>query len=267
MTAYPRTQLWHVNMGGRALWARGVFARPYTLTLHGTDIRENYWQEQHHAALKEDIDRAGHVWYTTPDLREKAEKARPDAEYLPVALDMKELPLWRPATRPRVFFPSRWDRSKGGDAWLETASEVAAAVAGRDVDLVGIDWGDRAAEAAALGITLLPRMPKAQFLQEVSTAHVAVAQVAGILAASELEAIGIGVPTVFADQVDGYPQDLATVSVARVNVAQAVLDSLTDPVSVSQKLDGPGYVRRNHAASVLIPSLNAGYKNVLESIT
>ena len=263
VTAYPRTQLWHVNMGGRARWARGRFARPYALTLHGTDIRENYWQEQHHAVMKEDIDRAGHVWYTTPDLREKAEKARADAEYCPVPLTMSELPAWSPAVRPRVFFPSRWDSSKGGDAWIQTAREVAQALKGRDVDLVGLDWGDRAPEAAAAGIQLLPKMPKAQFLIELSKAHVAVGQIAGILAASELEAMGIGVPTIFADQADGYPKDLATVSVSRADVAQAVVESLTDPLELSRRLDGPGYIRRTHAATTLLPMLNAGYKKVL----
>lgn len=263
--AFARNQMWHVNMGGRAKWARGAFARPYALTLHGTDIRENYWQDAHHAVMKEDIDRAGYVWYTTPDLREKAEKARPDAEYLPVALNVKELPDWQPAAKPRVFFPSRWEASKGGDAWLQTASDVVAALDGQDVDLVGLDWGNRASEAAALGITLLPKLSKAQFLVELAKAHVAVGQVAGILAASELEAMGIGVPTIFADQVNGYPDDLATVSVARADVAQAVRESLIDPISLSRKLDGPGYVLRNHAGTALLPKLNAGYKAVLES--
>ena len=182
--AYPRTEVWHVNMGGRAKWARGLFHRPYALTLHGTDIRENYWQEAHHANIKADIDGAGHVWYTTPDLREKAEEARFDAEYFPVPLDMDELPPWQPAHRPKVFFASRWDNSKGGDAWLQTAGEVVAALANTEVDVVGLAWGERASEAAALGIHLEPQKPKKQFLQELATAHIVVGQVAGIVAAS-----------------------------------------------------------------------------------
>lgn len=264
LLAYPGTNLWHVNMGGRARWARGALARPYALTLHGTDIRENYWQDQHHAAMKEDIDRAGHVWYTTPDLREKAERARPDAEYLPVPVDMDELPAWAPATRPRVIFPSRWDASKGGDALLQTAAEVVAAAGGPGgADIVGLDWGDRAAEAAELGVRLLPRMPKKQFLAEIAQAHVAVGQVAGILAVSELQAIGIGVPTVFADQVEGYSADLATISVNRAGVGQAVREALADPVKVSEKLQGPEYVRLRHGAAGLLPALEAGYAKVL----
>lgn len=262
--AYPRTRLWHVNMGGRARWARGRFARPYALTLHGTDIRENYWQDQHHQVMKADIDGAGHVWYTTPDLREKAERARADAEYLPVPIDMDELPAWNPAPRPRVIFPSRWDASKGGDALLQTAADVVAAAGGPDgAEVVGVDWGGRAAEAAALGVRLLPRMPKPEFLAELARAHVAVGQVAGILAASELAAIGIGVPTVFADQVEGYAADLATVSVGRADVGQAVREALADPAAVSARLQGPEYVRLHHGAARLVPTLQAGYAKVL----
>jgi glycosyltransferase involved in cell wall biosynthesis len=263
--AYPRTQLWHVNMGGRAKWARGVFSRPYALTLHGTDIRENYWQDQHHAVMKSDIDGAGHVWYMTPDVREKAESVRPDAEYFPIPVEPEELPAWRPASRPRVFFPSRWDASKGGDALLRTAADVVAAVGHTGVDIVGLDWGDRAGEAAGLGVTLLPKMTKDKFLLELARAHVAVGQVAGILATSELEALGIGVPVVVADPVSGYPDDLATVSVARADVGQAVLESLQDPRALSQRLDGPAYVRRNHSAEVMLPRLEAGYAKALEN--
>ncbi len=262
LLAYPMTNLWHVNMGGRARWARGALARPYALTLHGTDIRENYWQDQHHRVMKDDIDGAGHVWYTTPDLREKAERARPDAEYLPVPVDVAELPVWTPASRPRVVFPSRWDASKGGDALLQTAAEVVAAV-GSTAEVVGLDWGDRAKEAGKLGVRLLPRMPKKQFLAELAQAHVAVGQVAGILAVSELQAIGIGVPTVFADQVQGYSADLATISVNRADVGQAVREALADPVTLSEKLQGPEYVRLRHGAAGLLPALEAGYAKVL----
>lgn len=261
--AYPRTQLWHVNMGGRAKWARGKFSRPYALTLHGTDIRENYRQEEHHAAIKADIDSAGHVWYTTPDLREPAERARATAQYLPVPVSVDELPQWSPARRPRVFFPSRWDASKGGEAWIETAADVVASLAGHDVDIVGIDWGNMAGDVAALGVQLLPKMPKADFLREMSRAHVTVGQVAGILAASELESIGMGIPTIIADQDPGYPKDTPTISVARSDVGQAVREVLIDPQAFSRKLAGTDYVLKNHSAKALIPVLEAGYAKVL----
>jgi hypothetical protein len=264
-SAYPRTQLWHVNMGGRAKWARGRFARPYALTLHGTDIRENYWQDQHHDAIKADVDGAGHVWYATPDNREKAERARADAEYMPIPVDLAELAKWSPADKPRVFFPSRWDASKGGDAWVQTAADVVASLAGMDVDIVGLDWGDRAAEVGAMGVQLLPKMSKKDYLREMSHAHVAVGQVAGILATSELEAMGMGIPTIFADQHAGYPSDVAAVSVSRAEVGAAVRESLADPLALSRKLDSVNYILNNHGPAALLPRLEAGYKKVLES--
>ena len=105
--------------------------------------------------MKADIDGAGHVWYTTPDLREKAERARADAEYLPIPVNMAELPAWVPAPKPRVIFPSRWDASKGGDALLQTRPKSLPPLGARTgVDIVGLDWGDRAAEAAQLGVRL-----------------------------------------------------------------------------------------------------------------
>lgn len=263
--AHPRTQLWHVNMGGRAKWARGRFARPYALTLHGTDIRDNYWQEQHHAAIKADVDGAGHVWYATPDNREKAERARADAEYMPIPVDLAALPQWSPASKPRVFFSSRWDASKGGDAWVQTAGQVMAAMAGLDVDVVGLDWGDRAAEVGALGVQLLPKMSKEQYLAEMSRAHVVVGQVAGILATSELEAMGMGIPTIFANQDPGYPADVATVSVSIDDVGQAVREALADPLELSRSLASIDYMKRNHAPAALLPRLEAGYAKVLES--
>jgi glycosyltransferase involved in cell wall biosynthesis len=258
--AYPRTDIWHVNMGGRARWARGFFARPYALTLHGTDIRESYWQVQYHQAIKEDIDLAGQVWYSTPDLREKAERARPDAEYLPAPVDIDELPPWSPAPKPRVFFPSRWDESKGGDDLLQAAIDVIAAVGRKgDVDVVGLNWGNRAEEAARLGVRLLPRMARDEFLRELSSAHVAVGEVSGIVGVSELQAIGIGVPTVIANPRGDRGAELAAVCVERPDVGPAVAESLLDPLTLSRQLNGPAYIRTNHAASVLLPKLEAGY--------
>lgn len=266
LAAYPRTQLWHVNMGGRAKWARGALARPYVLTLHGTDIRESYWQSEHHETIKEDIDGARGVWFTTPDLTEKAQSVRADAEYLPAPVDVAQLPSWQLAEHSRVFFPSRWDASKGGDSLVQLAAEVVRATKHlKDIEIVGLDWGDRASEEAAVGVKLLPRMSKSNFLRELSTSHVAVGQTAGILAVSELQAIGIGIPTVFSDQVAGYPEELGTVSVPVKDAPQAVLEALADPLQLSAHLNGPGYIKSHHAPAVLLPRLEAGYRKALEA--
>lgn len=262
---YPRTELWHVHMGGRARWARGRFARPYVLTLHGTDIKENYWQDEHHQVLAQDVDLARHVFYTTPELREKAELVRPDAEYMPQAMDLDILPPWKPAARPRVFFPSRWDAQKGGDGLLETAAQVVSAV-GDKAEVVGLDWGNRASEAASLGVTLMPRTDLRGYVAELARAHVAVGQTAGILSVSELQAMAIGVPLVFADPVAGYPsgKDMGAITVARQDAGAAVLEALADPRATSEKVGGPDYVRRHHDPAVMIERLRAVYSAVAE---
>ncbi len=265
---YPRTELWHVHMGGRARWARGRFARPYVLTLHDTDIKENYWQAEHHDRLKLDIDAARHVFYTTPELREKALIARPDAEYLPQAVELDTLPVWTPADRPRVFFPSRWDAQKGGDSLLRTAAQVVAAV-GEHVDVIGIDWGDRAAEAAGLGVTLLPTMNIREYVAELARAHVAVGQTRGVLSVSELQAMAIGVPLIFPDPVDGYPQgsEMGAIVTHLADVSEAVLEALGDPQTASAKGGGPAYVRRHHDARGMIDRLRTVYADALKEQT
>ncbi|MDF9277375.1 hypothetical protein P4U43_06155 [Arthrobacter sp. EH-1B-1] len=265
---YPRTNLWHVHMGGRAKWARGRVERPYVLTLHGTDIRETYWQDEYHEAIKRDIDAAQHVFYATPDLEEKAKRARVDAEYMPIALDFDLLSSWTPAAKPRVFFPSRWDRTKGGDGQIRVAKEVVAAVGDR-ADVVGIDWGDRAADASHVGVQLVPRMDVTGFLCEMAKAHVAVGQTAGILATSELQAMAMGIPLVFPDPFDGYlsKKDRGALIVDRADAGYAVLELLRDPPSASAKLGGKEYVSRHHDPARMVQRLSEVYREVLSGRT
>jgi len=134
-----------------------------------------------------------------------------------------------------------------------------------DVDIVGLDWGDRAPEVASLGVRLLPKMSKDAYLREMAQAHVTVGQVSGILATSELEAMGMGIPMVFADQHPGYPAGVATVSVTRADVGDAVRASLADPLALSRTLAGADYIRANHGPAVLLPRLEAGCAKVLGS--
>lgn len=262
-TAYPRTKLWHVHMGGRAKWARGRFERPYVLTLHGTDIRQTYWLEEHHDILRTDVDRAKHVFYTTPDLREVAEKARADAEYMPPALNLEGLPAWTPAARPRVFFPSRWDEQKGGKQLIHAAAEVVAAVGSR-ADVVGLDWGNLAGEAADVGVQLIPRMNLGDYVEELARAHVAVGQLTGLLGISELQAMAIGVPLIFADPHDSYMSGggVGAMVVNGGGVAKAVAEVLADPLGASSAARGNEYVRQRHDPAVLIPRLLEVYSRV-----
>jgi hypothetical protein len=78
---------------------------------------------------------------------------------------------------------------------LAVAGALVAAV-GDIAYVVGVDWGDQAADAAAAGVRLVPRGDHAEYLALLSGAHVVIGQTAGILAASELEALAAGAPLV-----------------------------------------------------------------------
>lgn len=65
---------------------------PFVMHWHGTDIRTNFYQSKSRPAIEWGAERAAHVLYATPDLREHAVKARPDATYLPIPIDFSELP-------------------------------------------------------------------------------------------------------------------------------------------------------------------------------
>lgn len=109
------------------------------------------------------------------------------------------------------------------------AIDVIAAV-GRsgDADVVGINWGSRAEEAARLGV----RAPAAW-----------------------------NAPDEFTGNCNCAAR-LAAVHVERQDVGLAVAESLPAP-TLSRQLNGAAYVRNNHAASVLLPELEAGYAKVL----
>lgn len=171
----------------------GWLPRPYVLHLHGTDARTHQYDPRLGPQVRRAIDRAAAVLYSTPDLAPHVR--RDGAELLPSPIDTAALPPWGPAVRPRVVFPSRWSAVKGLDVQLAVVRHLRDCC-GQDVDLVGINWGEGAPAARTAGVRLVERLPHVGFQQLLSTAHVAVGQPTGMLAVSELEALGIGVPVV-----------------------------------------------------------------------
>ncbi|MBM7830036.1 hypothetical protein JOE59_000741 [Agromyces cerinus] len=245
VSALLRSDLIHLHYGRRTryldLWPR----RPYVLHFHGTDIRHHFHQPYAHDVMANAAASARAVLYSTPDLAVHALEADPRAQYFPTPIDIASLPEWRPAPTPVVAFASRWDESKDGRRQGEIADALRAAFPG--VRLEGIDWGADARVAREAGVTLLPRMPKAEYLRWLAGAHVVIGQPAGVLAVSELEAIGIGVPVVMEPHA-AYD----TVPVVRASkpddVAQATRELLDDPVAASRRLGGPEWVSRTHGA-------------------
>ncbi len=257
-----RADLLHLHSGSRLGVVRSRPYRPFVLHFHGTDIRTQFYEPARRPALQWGADHAAVVLYSTPDLAEHAAEARSDAVYLPNPLDTEELPAWTPASRPRVVFASRWDDSKGGSAQLEAARSVLAAV-GPETEVQGLDWGNGAAQAAALGVRLQPKMPKPAYLRWLASAHCVVGQSGGIMAMSELQAVGIGVPVVMRPAAGYYPGPSPVLQPERAeDFGEHVRKAIEDPQGVSAQLDGPGWVRANHGPERIVQQLAGIYAGI-----
>ncbi|WP_409484169.1 hypothetical protein [Arsenicicoccus dermatophilus] len=257
-----RADVVHVHYGttARLLRERGIPRRPYVLTLHGTDIREQWQDPRFHDEIRRGIDEAAHVYYTNLDTVEQATTARADAEYLPAFVDLTRLPAWTPAPRPTVVFASRWDDVKGAAANLELARALGRALP--EARLVGLDWGAHAARAGEL-VELLPRTDHAGYLRLLATAHVAVGQARDVLGVSEFEAMAIGVPTAILGARIPRPDDGTTPPVLEGTVDEVVAqvrDALADPAAASARLGARTWVAERHVADPVIPRLVATYQ-------
>ncbi|MFC5285805.1 hypothetical protein ACFPM7_01965 [Actinokineospora guangxiensis] len=223
--AARRHDIVHVHSASTVAHSR-IGAPRYVLHCHGTDVRTAQYQPRWTATIRRALTEAEAVFFSTPDLAEHVLGHRSDAIYLPVPIPMAGIPAWAPAGgRPRVVFASRWGPDKGGQAQLDLAAALVAAV-GDDGEVVGVDWGPQAADAAARGVVLVPRTDPERYLELLRTATVVVGQSAGILASSELEAMAAGAPLVvpvplplYADSpppVLGGDPDAAVAAVLRV---------------------------------------------------
>jgi glycosyltransferase involved in cell wall biosynthesis len=259
----------HYATSARLLRERGMPRRPYVLHLHGSDIRSQWPDPAYHDEIQRAIDEACHVYYANLDTTEQARTARSDAEYLPILIDLALLPPWRGsgegATARRVLFVSRWDEVKGADANLELARELSRAVPA--VELVGLDWGPRAADAADAGVRLLPRVSRAEFLGLLASADVAVGQARPVVATSELEAMAIGVPTAALGSRIPRPDDATTPPVIEgglEEVVSGIRAALGDPAGTAEALGGREWVRARHAATPWVPRLLEVYRAALD---
>lgn len=268
-----RADLLHVHYASVArhtAWTR----RPYVLHAHGTDVRSQQYERRWSAPIRQALRDAVAVHYSTPDLAEHVLPHRGDATYFPVPLDLTALPTRRGGGG--VLFASRWEAVKGLDEQLATARALRA-VLPAGVALTGLDWGPGAPAAAAAGVRLLPRRSRAAFLDLLAGADVVVGQGSGMLAASELEAVGTGVPVVAALRPDWYPLSapdaqpvvLGGTSAWSPNagertdaVVEAVRAALADPDAVARDLDGPAWLRRSHDVAAAAERLRQQYRTL-----
>ena len=185
----------HVHSASTLAHAR-LGAPRYVLHCHGSDVRTAQYTPAQGDSIRAGLREAEAVFFSTPDLAEHVLPHRADAIYLPVPIDVDGIAEWAPADgKPAVVFASRWSPEKDSATQLAVAAELVKALGDR-ADVVGLDWGPQAPDAAAAGVRLVPTGEHASYLRLLSTAHVVVGQSAGILAASELEAMAAGTPVV-----------------------------------------------------------------------
>jgi len=238
-----------------------VIPRPYVLHAHGTDVRTLQYDLHYGPIVRRAMAGAAAVVYSTPDLAEHTLPRRPDAQYLPVPIDVDGVPAWSPAA-PRVFFASRWDDSKGVDGQLATARELVRSV-GPGVSVTGLDWGPAAAAAREVGVQLVERRDHAGYLALLAGSQVVVGQSAGILAASELEALAIGVPLVMAAQHALYGAAPPPVLDDGGDVVAGVVAALADPAAFAAAQQGPAWVRAHHSAADQVDRLLELYSGLI----
>lgn len=177
----------------------GWLRKPYTLHLHGTDIRVRRYEAQYADLVVRAVCRAHDVYYTTPDLAEHVTDLRPEATLQPVIVDIGELAEFKETEGPfRVLFPSRWDAAKGGDLQLDVLRALRSTY-GDSIVMEGLQWGENASRAAYdYGVRLRSRMRHSAYARWLTTGSVAVGQMTGCMGVSELEAVGSGITTVMA---------------------------------------------------------------------
>ena len=260
-----RADLLHVHFATVVHHTR-VIPRRYVLHAHGTDVRTLQYDDRYGPIIRRAMSGAAALVYSTPDLAEHTLPSRPDAIYLPVPIDVDGAPTWSPETRPRVFFASRWDNAKGLPSQLAMAQQLLRAV-GPDVTVTGLDWGPAADAAREVGVHLLPRRDHAGYLSLLATSQVVVGQSSGILAASDLEALAIGVPVVMTASHSLYAEDpppvLDLAAATTDDAVDQVMAALADPAAFASRQQGRAWVAAHHSAPAQVDRLLELYSSLV----
>lgn len=258
--AARRHDIVHVHSASTLAHSR-LGAPRYVVHCHGTDVRSAQYDLARRSSIVEGLRRAEAVFYSTPDLAEHLLVHRPDAVHVPVPIDVDAVPAWNPApARQQVVFASRWSADKGVETQLALARGLADVLDER-TELVGLDWGPRAGEAARLGVRLVRRDDHASYLRLLAGAQVVIGQAAGILAASELEALAVGAPLVVPVQLPLYsapPVYGGSLDEGIAAVVALLAGELThDPDAVRD------WARRTHGVSRAVDTVDEVYRAVL----
>lgn len=267
--ALRRSDVVHVHWGKSARLVRqpGIPRRPYALSLYGPDLRTRWLDPRLRPELQRGIDAASIVCYTDLDTAEAALATRPDASHLPQAVDPRLVPPWaRRGTnggRARVVFASHWSPDKGVTRQLELVAALHRAYP--KVELVGLDWGPGAAEAAARGVRLVPTTDQEDYFDLLATADVVVGQATTILSLSELEAMLIGAPLAALGRrlPSGDGTAPPTLDGSLDDVVEQVGEALADPEGTARQLGSRKWVEAHHHPARIVELLDPLYRRAV----
>lgn len=253
-----------VHVHSASTVAHSRFGAPrYVVHCHGTDVRTTQYDPARGDGIRAALRGAEAVFYSTPDLAEHVLPHRADATYVPVPVDVANVPRWAPAAgTPLVVFASRWTADKNTDIQLETAAALVEALDGR-AEVAGLDWGPHAADAAAAGVRLLPRRDHAAFLELLAGAHVVVGQAAGILAVSEVEALAAGAPMVVPVPLPLYAENPPPVHGGGVTDAVAAAVALLDGSEAHEPEKVRQWVADHHGVEHAVDIVAAVHRDVV----
>lgn len=247
-----------------------IAGKPWILHLHGSDVHKNLTNPLTAPYVKHCLQKATRVVYSTPDLRDAVTPMRPDATWLPAPINLEAFHEERPTSQNlTIFFASRWDPIKG----LETHLELVKLLRKQhpEIDLVGIDWGEGADRAKALGVTLQPKCSEQSFVSMLSGADFIIGQVkSGALGKSDLQAIASGTPTMASlSHVDAYAMTSGEEGVPFINCSESDATHKVEAlIRQSAILQTPAqraaWVKEFHGLEVVYNRLKSIYQDAKE---
>jgi glycosyltransferase involved in cell wall biosynthesis len=266
--------------------------RPYTLHVHGSDIRGvmpgSLWGRETAPFMR----RARLVYYATPDLREWVEPFRRDAIFLPnpietdvfVAAAAKDAETAAESAggssaetadgssgaphapvRRDLLVGVRLSAIKGLPAILETLRHLARSRPATTITIVAQGEGVASAVAAAGSAAIVvPRTPREELPALLRGHRLALGQLlVGAIGNYELECLASGVPVVTRFDYEGvYPSPPPIVAAASGEEAAAQIARLLDDDAALSELAGrgPAWVEANHSAVTIAGRVLADYE-------
>src|SRR5262249_3480485 len=142
----------------------------------------------------------------------------------------------------------------------------ALVIALRDrADVTALDWGTQAADAAALGVHLHPKCDHIAYLNLLAGADVVVGQTAGIIAASEIEAIATGAPVVLPVPLPLYAEEPPPVLGGSVADTVTAVEALLDGSQPHDPDAGRTWTRDHHGVEHAVDTVADVHRAVVEA--